>query len=107
MTSKTAEAHRPTQPPVVGPRLRRLLQQHAADPDDAELIAPQVLNPASQQNPPSVQFTDITDAAGITHSHRNGAYGERMLPETMGGGVAFLDYNNDQAIDLLFVSGRS
>lgn len=86
---------------------RRLLQQPAADPDDAELIAPQALDPASQQNPPSVQFTDITAAAGITHSHRSGAYGERMLPETMGGGVAFLDYNNDQAIDLLFVSGRS
>ena len=85
----------------------RFFQQPATDPDDAELIAPQALNPASQANPPSVQFTDITDAAGITHSHRNGAYGDRMLPETMGGGVAFLDYNNDQSIDLLFVSGRS
>lgn len=84
-----------------------LLQQHAAEPDEAELIAPQVLDPASQPNPPSVQFTDITATAGIDHAHRNGAYGERMLPETMGGGVAFLDYNNDQAIDLLFVSGRS
>ncbi len=86
---------------------RRLLQQPAAIPDDAELIAPQVHDPASQQHPPSVQFTDITDAAGITHSHRSGAYGDRMLPEAMGGGVAFLDYNNDQAIDLFFVSGRS
>lgn len=86
---------------------RRLLQQDAAVPDDAELIAPQALDPAGQQLPPSVRFTDITDAAGITHSHRSGAYGDRMLPETMGGGVAFLDYNNDQAIDLLFVSGRS
>jgi hypothetical protein len=86
---------------------RRLLQRDATVPEDAALIAPQSPDPASQPNPPSVQFTDITAAAGIKHSHRNGAYGERMLPETMGGGVAFLDYNNDQAIDLLFVSGRS
>jgi hypothetical protein len=86
---------------------RNFVQRPSDQLEEARLIAPQAADTASQPSPPQVQFTDITEAAGITHSHRNGAYGERMLPETMGGGVAFLDYNNDQAIDLLFVSGRS
>ncbi len=46
----------------------------------------------------------MTAAAGITFVHNNGAYGEKLLPETMGGGVAFLDFNNDGAQDLLFIN---
>ena len=53
---------------------------------------------------PTAKFTDITGAAGITFRHENGAYGEKLLPETMGGGVAFLDYDGDGAPDLLFVN---
>jgi hypothetical protein len=46
----------------------------------------------------------VTQAAGIDFVHVNGAYGERLLPETMGGGVAFLDYDQDGRQDLLFVN---
>lgn len=53
---------------------------------------------------PRATFTDITEAAGLRFVHVNGAYGEKLLPETMGGGVAFLDYDNDGAADLLFVN---
>ncbi|HMC88615.1 MAG TPA: hypothetical protein VKI17_03665, partial [Gemmataceae bacterium] len=42
---------------------------------------------------PVVRFTDITEAAGITFRHTNGAFGKKLLPETMGSGVAFLDYD--------------
>src|SRR5439155_3260718 len=42
---------------------------------------------AGATNIPSVKFTDITNAYGITFVHNNGAYGEKLLPETMGGGV--------------------
>ena len=53
---------------------------------------------------PTVKFTDITAAAGIKFVHNNGAYGDKLLPETMGGGVAFFDYDNDGHQDLLFVN---
>ena len=52
---------------------------------------------------PKVRFTDVTAQAGIRFSHTNGAFGKKLLPETMGGGVAFLDYNNDGKQDILFV----
>jgi hypothetical protein len=56
--------------------------------------------------PPEVAFVDITRQAGVTFEHENGADGQKLLPETMGGGVAFFDYNNDGRPDLLFVDSR-
>ena len=53
---------------------------------------------------PDAKFTDITGESGIRFSHNNGAYGEKLLPETMGGGVAFLDFDNDGTQDLLFIN---
>jgi len=53
---------------------------------------------------PVSRFTDVTKASGVTFVHNNGAYGEKLLPETMGGGVAFLDFDNDGHQDLLFVN---
>src|ERR1044071_68950 len=53
---------------------------------------------------PRAGFTDITHSAGISFVHNNGAYGEKLLPETMGGGVAFFDFDNDGAPDLLFIN---
>jgi enediyne biosynthesis protein E4 len=53
---------------------------------------------------PEVRFTDVTAAAGIRFVHTNGAYGDKLLPETMGGGVAFFDYDDDGAPDLLLVN---
>ena len=53
---------------------------------------------------PAVKFVDVTKEAGIHFVHVNGAFGEKLLPETMGAGVAFLDYDNDGDQDLLFVN---
>ena len=53
---------------------------------------------------PVARFTDITKEAGISFVHNNGAYGDKLLPETMGGGVAFFDFDNDGAPDLLFIN---
>ena len=56
---------------------------------------------------PQVRFTDITEASGIKFQHVNGATGKKLLPETMGSGVAFVDFNNDGLPDLLFVNSCS
>ncbi|HWG57706.1 MAG TPA: CRTAC1 family protein [Candidatus Acidoferrales bacterium] len=53
----------------------------------------------------SVRFEDVTRAAGIHFVHNSGAFGKKWLPETMGPGVAFLDYNNDGWQDILLVNG--
>lgn len=54
---------------------------------------------------PTVRFTDITALSGIKFTHYNGAEGDKLLPETMGGGVAFFDFDGDGDQDLLFVNG--
>ncbi|HUD46995.1 MAG TPA: CRTAC1 family protein [Candidatus Baltobacteraceae bacterium] len=68
-----------------------------------QLVAPK-LAVAPTAEIPLAPFTDITAASGITFTHVNGAYGEKLLPETMGGGVAFLDYDGDGHQDLLFIN---
>jgi hypothetical protein len=52
-----------------------------------------------------IQFEDVTGAAKIHFVHNNGAFGKKWLPETMGSGVAFLDYDNDGWQDILLVNG--
>ena len=51
-----------------------------------------------------IQFTDVTTQAGIHFKHNSGAFGKKYLPETMGGGVCVLDYDNDGWQDILFVN---
>ena len=55
----------------------------------------------------SVRFEEKAAAMGIDFVHVNGARGDKWMPETMGGGVAVLDYDGDGRPDLLFVSGAS
>jgi len=56
---------------------------------------------------PSITFTNITESAGINFVHVNGAEGEKLLPETMGGGCAFFDFDNDGNQDLLLINSSS
>jgi enediyne biosynthesis protein E4 len=75
----------------------------AVAPKVTQLSSPTAPRQATAQMP-AVKFTDITVAAGITFTHNNGATGDKLLPETMGSGVAVLDYDNDGDQDLLFVN---
>jgi hypothetical protein len=53
---------------------------------------------------PEVRSIDITKAAGITFVHNNGLTDKKLLPETMSGGVAVIDFDNDDKPDILFVN---
>src|SRR5579872_4070024 len=70
-------------------------------------VAP-VVPPVNAQTTPtvSVKFTDITDPAGIKFTHNNGAFGAMLMPEIMGSGVAFIDYDGDGYPDIFLVNGR-
>ena len=71
--------------------------------EEADISGP-IPVPEAAVKPPPIKFTDVTESAGIHFVHQNGAYGERLLPETMGGGVAFLDYDGDGDQDLLLIN---
>jgi enediyne biosynthesis protein E4 len=51
---------------------------------------------------PTLLFRDITAEAGITFTH-HAAPEKKYIVESMSGGVAMLDYDNDGLIDLYFV----
>ncbi len=70
----------------------------------AEPVAPVRPPEVKVDTLPPVKFVDITQSAGIRFVHANGAFGSKLLPETMGAGVAFLDYDGDGDPDLLFVN---
>ncbi len=52
-----------------------------------------------------VQFTGIAQSTGIDFKNENSATSNKYLVETMGGGVALLDYDNDGRLDIFFVNG--
>src|SRR5882724_4750978 len=55
----------------------------------------------------AVQFTDVTSEAKINFKHEDGASKDKIMVETFGSGVAWMDYDNDGYIDLLFVNGAN
>jgi hypothetical protein len=55
--------------------------------------------------PPGFRLVDVTKSAGIQFQHNSGAYGGKLLPETLGAGCAFLDYDRDGWQDILLVNG--
>lgn len=78
-------------PPVTGP-----------NPDAQQLQVPTEPNKALP-----VEFSDVTRDVGIRFKHTNGAFGQKYLPETMGSGCAFLDFDNDGWQDIFIVNGTN
>jgi enediyne biosynthesis protein E4 len=54
---------------------------------------------------PGLKFVDVTSSAGIQFQHNSGAFGGKFLPETLGSGCAFLDYDRDGWQDILLING--
>ena len=63
--------------------------------------------PPASKAPSGITYRDITQQAGIHFVHNNAAYGKKYLPETMGPGVAFIDYDNDGWQDIFIVNGTN
>ena len=59
---------------------------------------------AQQPGAPGFRFANVTAQAGINFRHNNGAFGGKFLPETLGSGCAFLDYDADGWQDILLVN---
>jgi len=69
----------------------------------AALPCPYILAAPSEAFP--FRLVDVTAAAGIQFQHNSGAYGGKLLPETLGSGCAFLDYDADGWQDILLING--
>jgi hypothetical protein len=91
----------------------------ASSEPKAVLATPaKIPTPSASQSPPvavdsiakssrpsgPIEFTDVTAQAGIHFKHNSGAFGKKYLPETMGSGACFLDYDNDGWQDILLVN---
>jgi enediyne biosynthesis protein E4 len=71
----------------------------------AGLAASAIHEDVFAQRPTRFTFSDVTAAAGLQFRHNNGGYGGKLLPETMGAGCAFIDYDADGWPDVLLVNG--
>jgi enediyne biosynthesis protein E4 len=60
--------------------------------------------PAPSRPSGPIEFVDVTAQAGIHFKHSSGAFGKKYLPETMGSGVCFIDYDNDGWQDIFLVN---
>jgi hypothetical protein len=70
-------------------------------------LVAQTAAPPSPPAPPAVTFVDVTTKAGIHFKHTSGAFGKKYLPETLGAGAAFLDFDGDGWQDIFFVNSKS
>jgi hypothetical protein len=60
---------------------------------------------AQSARAPGFRFVDVTVSSGLAFRHTSGAAGGKLLPETMGSGCAFIDYDADGWQDIVFVNG--
>jgi hypothetical protein len=81
-------------------------QGNANEPVAAEQAGSPSPTPTPDMPRPSgpIEFTDVTAQSGIRFKHNSGAFGKKYLPETIGSGCAFIDYDNDGWQDLIFVN---
>lgn len=78
----------------------------SADGDGGNPLNQSAAAPAAFEDEHPARFRDVTDATGVTSVYRNGEQAqERSIVESLGGGVAMIDYDRDGRLDLVFPGG--
>ena len=78
-----------------------------AEKKESKIFAPEAPKApvkTDASTPKDMRLTDVSAESGIEFTHVTGARGKRLLPETMGAGAAFLDYDADGDPDLFLVN---
>ena len=81
-----------------------LTRKPAAEISEANPVEPPVVREMPKVLVPNISWVDITDSAGLNFVHCSGAKGKKLLPETMGSGCVFFDYDGDADQDILLVN---
>src|SRR5207244_950553 len=63
--------------------------------------------PAAAQKPELPTFRDVAAAAGLDFTHVSGASDQKFLPEILGSGGLFFDFDDDGWLDIFLVDGGS
>ena len=93
--------------PIIGFLIYLNLQKKEVENTEVtEVITPDIREIA-EETIPDLKLTDVSEICGIDFQHNSGRYGDKLLPETMGSGVAVLDYNGDGHLDLFFVNSQN
>ncbi|MFK8112688.1 MAG: CRTAC1 family protein [Rubripirellula sp.] len=89
--------------PVIGFLIYLNLQKTKEQQQEYDVNVPTVRE-SNEQVMPALPMAEVAEESGIDFVHESGRDGDRLLPETMGSGVAVLDFNGDDHLDLLFVN---
>ena len=113
-TLSLAQASSSENPPLRGAAAARLRGVSLGNPGGTSPSAPfkggitpspTLMVPHSGMNGSQVKFVDATSASGLDFQHHNSSTPNKYLIETMTGGVAIFDYDNDGWMDVFFVNG--
>ena len=89
--------------PVIGFPIYLNIEKAKEKATEVEVTLPETRQ-SNDEAMPSLPMIDVRESSGVVFDHESGRDGEKLLPETMGSGVAVFDYNNDGHLDLLFVN---
>lgn len=89
---------------VVGGGVWYASRPDAAPAGPTVVVLPPQAPPPLEVELPSIPLVDVTAESGITFRHENGAAGEKLIPEMMGGGVAIIDFDSDGDPDIIFIN---
>jgi enediyne biosynthesis protein E4 len=84
---------------------RRVFFRICATSAAASAFLDRLIAQTPRQNSLGFRYTDVTAQSGIQFRHNGGGYGGKLLPETLGAGCAFIDYDADGWQDILLVNG--